>query len=520
MDFLKQMENTANKSVEYNGAVTENGAVEYKTTGTKLLDMNFKVSSYRHMSDEDIVSDFVEAFNENQKLAFTWLFFVRDVRGGLGERRLFRVCLKKLFNMGALDNADINSLCNLIMEYGRADDIYTILDCGNKTVKECASVWIMTTLADDIAKMKAGKSVSLLAKWLKSEKASSKESKRLAKLTAVACGMSMKSYRQTLSQLRAYIDVTEVKMSADKWNDIDYSKVPSKAGLNYSEAFKRHDGERYSEYLAAVERGEAKINAGTLYPYEILHRYVGWYSEVKALDPTLEEMWKALPNTVNGKMAGSTLVVADGSGSMTVCVGGETTALDVANSLAIYFSERATGPYKDKYITFSSRSQFVDFSKCKTLKEKVEEALRHNEVADTNIEAVFNLILDTAVRSGASQEDVPANILAVSDMEFNEAVDGRSDRSLFDGIGERFKAAGYKMPRLVFWNVNSRTCVVPIQENDAGVALVSGFSPNVADMVMSGETDPMKCLVETLMKDRYVAVREFWEDVEGDLDLI
>ena len=516
MNFIDQMKETATGSVEFNGVLTENGAVGYKTTGTKLLDMNFKVASYRNMSDDEIANDFIVAFKENPALAFTWLFFARDVRGGLGERSLFRVCLKSLLKCGVLDSADIYSLCDLIMEYGRADDIYTIFDCGDKSFEKLTAMWMHEKLSKDLRNMAYGKPVSLLAKWLKSERASSVESMALAKRTAKALGMTSKQYRLALSALRHYIDVTERKMSANEWGEIDYSKVPSKAGLNYSNAFRKHDGERYNQFLAAVKNGEAKINAGALYPYEVVNKYTDgnfYASDINPFDPTLEELWKALPNTVNGKMAGSTLVVADGSGSMTVNVSGKTTALDVANSLAIYFAEKATGAFKNKYITFSEHPDFVDFDAvgCQTLRDKIIEALRHDEVANTNIEAVFNLILNTAVKKGLSQEEIPANILMISDMEFDRATCGRIDRSLFDGIKEEFEAAGYKLPRLVFWNVNSRTCAVPVQKNDCGVMLVSGFSQNVAEMVMSGELDPMKCLVNMLMKDRYKEVRKFFD---------
>lgn len=520
MDFIRDMENTAKRDIKFNGAVTENGALGYATSLDKLVDINFKVASYRNMSEDEIISDFMAAFKEDPVMAFTWLFFARDVRGGLGERRLFRVCLNAVLNHYNISKQDLMSICHLILEFGRADDLYTIKSCGmNGQFVFCD--FIDKVLRSDLQRMAEGKPVSLLAKWLKSETASSIESRVLAKETMYALGMSPKKYRKTLSKLRKYIDVVECKMTAGEWNKIDYSKVPSKAGLNYSDAFRRHDEDRYDAYLDAVKRGKEKINAGTLYPYEIVSKYIergtwGFERVCAELNPTLEEMWKALPNTVNGKHAGSTIVVADGSGSMMSRVCGNTTALDVANSLAIYFAERMEGPFKNKYITFSNRPRFVDLSNCVSLREKLVEALKHDECSTTNIEAVFDLMLKTAVGCGMEQSEMPANVLIVSDMEFNGATDGRVDRSLFDGIRERFEAAGYKLPRLVFWNVNSRTCVVPIQENDAGVALVSGFSQNIAEMVMSGEIDPAQCLVNTLNKDRYDVVKDVAQSIFGE----
>ena len=190
-------------------------------------------------------------------------------------------------------------------------------------------------------------------------------------------------------------------------------------------------------------------------------------------------------------------------------------ALEVVNALAIYFAEKNYDDFKDKYITFSSRPQLVDFSQCDSLRDKLRVAYRHNECSNTNIEKVFDLILTTAVNNHMKQEDMPRNVLIISDMEFDSCATcnngsrwyaNRPDARLFEVIKKRFENAGYQMPRLVFWNVNSRTGTIPVKENDLGVALVSGFSTNVCKMVMSGKTDPYECLVETLMSERYDAV--------------
>ena len=222
------------------------------------------------------------------------------------------------------------------------------------------------------------------------------------------------------------------------------------------------------------------------------------------------------------KGCGNTIVVADGSGSMTVNVGGNSgvTALEVANALAIYFAEHSSGDFKDKYITFSENPQLVDFSKCNSLHDKLKTALAHGECANTNIEKVLDLILTTAIKGHMTQEEIPQNVLIISDMEFDDCVTCgentssynwcatpvRPDNRLFETISQKFANAGYKIPRLVFWNVNSRTGTIPVKENDLGVALVSGFSVNVCKMVMSNKLDPYECLVETLMDERYDAV--------------
>jgi hypothetical protein len=364
--------------------------------------------------------------------------------------------------------------------------------------------------------MSEGKSVSLLAKWMPSLNASSETTKKYASIICKKMGDTPRSYRKLLSKMRKYIDVVECKMSAKEWNAINYEAVPSRANLIYNNAFLRNDEERRREYLGKLEKGEVKINASTLFPHDIVHKYMsggGWYQSLKSYDATLEGLWKALPDTVKG--AENTIVVADGSGSMTCNVGGNTsvTALDVANALAIYFSERASGEFKDKYITFSSRPQLVDFSNAKTLRDKIQIALRHDEVADTNIEATFDLILKTAVNNNMSQEDMPKNILIISDMEFNNACYSRPNETLFENIAKKYAAYGYKLPRLVFWNVNSRTGTIPVKENDLGVALVSGFSVNIVNMVMSNKLDPYECLFDTLNTERYQAVEDAIKDI-------
>lgn len=333
--------------------------------------------------------------------------------------------------------------------------------------------------------------------------------------------MTSRSYRKTLSQMRQYIDVVERKMSAREWAGINYETVPSRANLIYNNAFLRNDEERRRAYLGALEKGEAKINAGTLFPHDIVNKYKYSYG----VDTALEGMWKALPDTVKG--CGNTIVVADGSGSMESRIGGNTkvTALDVANSLAIYFAERSSGEFKDKYITFSERPQLVDFSNAKTLRDKISIARRHNEVANTNIEAVFDLILSTAVNNHMAQEDMPANILILSDMEYDRCATSGAPAvrngwgwyssslqsptaTLFDTIAKKYAAHGYKIPRLVFWNLNSRTGTIPVKENDLGVALVSGFSVNIVNMVMSNKLDPYECLLDVLNVERYQAIED------------
>lgn len=501
MNFIDGLEN------ELNVSVTENGAVGYKTTKSALVDFNFAVASYRHKADNDIVHDFVQVWNENKELALKFLFYIRDVREGIGERRLFRVAIKTI-----IDELD-NRVFGWIEEYGRLDDLFVFT---NSTMHFQMVEWVKNKLTDDMLKAKENKPCSLMAKWMPSINTSSKDTHELAKIFIKAFGVTAKEYRKMLSGLRGYIDVLEKKLCANKWDEVDYEAVPSLANLKYTDAFLKHDKERRQEYLKALEKGEAKINAAVTFPHDIVHKYneeALWTYKVKKYDAALEGMWKALPNYVQG--ASNILVIRDGSGSMACSIGNTNiTALDVATALSIYFSERADGPYKDKFITFSSKPEFVNLSKFNTLHDKLIECYKYNDCSNTDLEKTFDLVLKVAVDNKLKQEEIPA-LLIISDMEFDAATGNydywgkpvnNKNEKLFATIDKKYAAKGYKLPRLIFWNVNSRTNTIPVVENELGVALVSGFSTAVTKLVLSNETDPYKILVKELMGERYKQV--------------
>lgn len=499
------MEKFANNLTEvlnddFNKVITENGAFAYRTSGKALTDINFSVSTLRSCDDGDIIKRFIAAFYEDKNLALRWLFFAGDVRGGMGERRLFKVCFKYL----AENEPEIaKRLLPIVAEYTRWDNLLCLFDTE---LRDDVCKLYKKQLDEDVAAMANGESVSLLAKWLPSVNATSEVTKKYAKILVEYLGLTAKEYRKTLSSLRKYLNVVETMMSAGRWGEIDYAALPSKANVLYTEAFERNDKERRRAYLKSLSKGETKINADVLFPHDVVNKYYNGYM-IKGKDDALEQLWKALPDYVKGNS--NTICVADGSGSMYGTVGKtNVTAISVANSLAIYFAERCQGAFKNKYITFSQNPQLVDLSKGKTLREKLVIADNYAEVANTDIKAVFNLILTTAVKYKMKQNELPSNVLILSDMEFDNCArfgDNyvSDDERLFDGIKEEFENAGYKLPRLIFWNIVSRTLGIPLKENDLGVALVSGFSPVALKMVMSNELDPYVCLVKQLADARY-----------------
>ena len=510
MNFMNELRKTQDLDSR---VLTENGAVSYKTTGHYLLDLNFSVASLRGMSDKEIYDKFSLALEEDPILAMRWLFFARDIRGGLGERNTFRVCLK---NYAQRSPHIVYSLVELIPEYGRWDDLWCLFGIS-KELDEFVFKFVHDQLKVDIKKVRSAQPISLLAKWMPSVNTSSKATRELAYKFIKAFNMTEKTYRKTLSELRAHLNVVETTMSSNNWEKIDYEAVPSRANLLYKDAFMRHDPERRTNYLGALKSGEAKINASVLFPHDVVHSMnVGNVWDVRFKEnETAEELWKALPDFVKGD--NNTIVVADGSGSMETNIGNSNvTAWEVAHALAIYFAQHSSGQFANKYITFSSAPQFVDLNGT-SLYENLCIARTHSECANTNVEGVFDLILDTARRLHLNQNEIPRNILIISDMEFDACTRGSSygysrfrtfDRTLFEEIQEEWAACGYKLPRLVFWNVNSRTGAIPVRENDMGVTLVSGFSPVVCNMVLSGELDPYRVLVDTLMSKRYDPVQD------------
>lgn len=485
---------------------TENGATAYRTSGTNLVDFNFAISSLRGANEEKIQNYFSKVFYDDRMTAVKFMFYVGDVRGGLGERHIFKSCFKWLIK----NQVEIaQCVIGLIPEYTRWDNMIDML--GTDEVADATIIGIIRCqLALDITSMKNNEGISLLAKWMPSENTSSAKTRNKARLMMRALGLSARVYRRTLSTLRKYLDVVEVKASSNNWSEIDYETVPSQANLKYKNAFIKHDEDRRKMFLESLKSGEAKINAGTLQCHEIIRKYIGeysWYgnSEIKSVDDTLEELWKNLPNYETG----NAMVVRDGSGSMySGYYNGNVRPIDVATGLAIYMAEHANGIWKDKFITFSNRPSIIDLKRGKNLREKIDICLNENDVANTNVEATMELILNTAIKNNLKQEEMPESIIIVSDMQFDMGC-SRWNESLFDAIVRKYEENGYKMPRLVFWNVNERTATtIPMQKNELGLVLCGGFSTAVMKMFMSVELDPYKILLEQINSERYDLVQE------------
>lgn len=499
MNFLEGLKHSSNISY------TENNAKGYSTTFNPIVDMSFRLPHYRNDKNSALV-DFNDALNFDITYAYKFLFYIRDVGSGAGERSLFRSIIAKEANSHP---KRIKELLHLIPEYGRWDDLWVLLDTP---LKNDVVGLVSHQIQVDRYNARDGKPISLLGKWLPSEQASSKITKRYSDILREGLKMSNKQYRKLLSGMRKYIDVVERKMSDNKWGEVDYEKVPSKASINYNGAFLRHDESRRREFLEDVVRGEKKINSSTLYPYEIIKQLPNPNLSLGSPDRlAILAQWKNLPNVLEG--GESTIVVMDSSGSMFSSVG-NTSAYNIALSLAAYCAEKLPDNYKDKVITFSQTPRYIELNG--DIVDKIYKLQSYSEVANTDIEKVFDLILDTAVKHALLQEELPKNVLIISDMEFDVARTANysyyrsnasqevSEETLFDTIREKYRKYSYELPHLIFWNVASRTNTIPeIKEN---VTLVSGFSQNMLKVALGGEYNPWDNLKKVLDSDRYKSI--------------
>lgn len=478
---------------EANRTTTENGAATLRSTMSDCLDFFATAGALRNASEEEILNRFIRAYAEDKDLAIKALFYARDVIGGLGERRLFRVILNYL---AGNDPEAVRKNIKNVAHFGRFDDLLSLMDtpCERDVIE-----YIKETLNDDIKSLERDGSLSLLAKWLPSSNASSMETRRLARKIARGLNMREEEYRKMLSSLRAEIKIIENNLR-EKDYSFNYEAQPSKALLKYRKAFIRNDGERYMAFIEKACSNPSILHADTLAPYEIVRPFMKRDTEIDIKERmALDATWNALPGCADLK---NSLVVVDGSGSM-YC-GGRIKPIEVAESLGIYFAERSSGAFKDHFITFSTHPKLVKI-KGDDICEKIRYCLSYNECSNTNIEATFELILSTAVNNNLEQSDLPERLFIISDMEFDWCT-SNADMTNFEAAKAMFEEFGYKLPQIVFWNVNSRGNNMPVRMNEMGVILVSGTSTTVFDMIMDGDIDPYSFMLKTLSLPAYKAI--------------
>lgn len=502
---------------------TENGHAAASTTNSAVLDLYGQIGAIRDRDESDILDLFKKAIREDKLLAAKMMFYGRDCRGGTGERKVFRTMLK-----WAADNEpDILRMnLNLIPEFGRWDDLYALV--GTKLEDEMFGL-MHEKLMDDLMDMEDHRPISLLAKWMKSVNASSEETKKLGKLTCKKLGfVNEKWYRKTLSELRAYIDVVEKKMSTGEWSEIEYEKVPSKAGLIYRKAFRKHDETRYNEYISSVEKGEKKINVAMNTPQDLVHAYIDqrciYNMGFKELDPTIEAMWKNQPDYIHSDE--NVICMVDTSGSM------YGRPIEVSTGLGMYFAQKNRGAFHNLFMTFESDPHFVSLVEGDSFLGNLRRTFDADWGGSTDLNKACRTLLQFAKNNNVPQADMPTRLIIISDMEIDAASGyrgyatrriynerfgcyewvpfNRSDILQIDELRAMYEQAGYKMPQVIYWNVESRDNHFQTRSDIPGTMLASGSSPKVFEAVMAMkdyEATPYDAMLEVLNGERYSAVQ-------------
>jgi hypothetical protein len=454
-------------SARQKDSLTFNGAITHSTSLSFCVDLFFLAGASRFMDEQDIITAFERARGEDKPMAYQLLFWARDARGGAGERRFFQVIAKHVL---AFHPEEWQAFSTLVPVYGYWKDVFAI-----EEITEDILNYLSVQLVED-------EHANLLAKWFPRKGPWFTAMHKYLKI-------SPKEFRK---KLVAMTRVVETQMCANQWSDIDYSKVPSVAMNRNRMSFYKHDEERFNAFNQAVLDGDAKVNASVLFPHELYQAIYRGENET-----AVEAQWRSLPDYLTNSDE-RIIPVCDVSGSMTGL------PMDVSVALGLYIAERNKGIFKDAFITFSS-TPTMEYVQGKTLADKMRSINSAHWGMTTNLEATFDLILTSAIRDNIPEDQMPTQILIISDMEFNAAVRGETN---YEAIESRYQRSGYAMPKVVFWNVNGRLGNVPVNAEQTGVGLVSGFSPAILTSVLACEDfTPRGIMLKTLGDKRYNPVR-------------
>ena len=468
---------------------TENGAVALNTSGDALLDLFSTIGSLREANEDRITRLFADAYKEDPLFATKIVFYGRDVRGGLGERRAFRILIRYMAEYHA---EALRPNLDLIGVYGRYDDLYELI---GTPLEDDMWAAMKKQFEEDLQNLNNGKAISLLAKWIKTADASSEKTRKLGILTAQKLGYPVYNFKRIVRTMRKKIGVIESLMSAGRWDEIEYSAVPSRAMMIYRNAFQKHDEDRYNAFINKAVNGEGKINSATLYPYDLIEKIFeyGWSTSRTKEDKTVEAQWRQLPNYV--EEGTNALVIADTSGSMD----GRPMATSIG--LAIYFAERNKGAYHNMWMSFSSNPH-IHVLKGETLAQKIQSIDMNDWSGNTDLKAAFDLVLKIALDNNVPPEEMPKSLIVISDMEIDYC--GNKEWTFYDKMSAKFRKAGYEIPNIIFWNVNSRHDIFHADSKRKGVQLCSGQSTSVFKQMMAcvGMT-PVEAMIKTINSNRY-----------------
>jgi hypothetical protein len=464
------------EALQTENTTTKNGMITNSSSLNECVNLFFSIGAMRAKGADKVVSLFSKAFSEEPTTALRTLFWARDVRGGAGEREVFRNILSYL----ATDYPDVVKVnLNLIPEYGRWDDLNVLF--GTQLENDAISLIVKGLKENN----------GLCAKWMPRKGVVFNKVRKALKLDPKTLRKSIVSLSNTVEQ----------KMCSKEWAKIEYPKIPSLAMSRYSKAFGRNDRERFSSFIESLKKGEVKVNAGALYPYDVTKNLNLGNRDLA------NEQWKALPNYMEGSTE-LILPLVDVSGSMGCPVGGNSnlTCMDVAISLGLYISERNEGAFKDMFMTFSSTPQVQKLMG--SLSDRYRQLSRADWGMSTSLESVFKTILNQAVRFNIPQEEMPSKVLILSDMQFDSAIRDGAKVTALKMIEGMYAEAGYTVPGVIFWNLHASGGNFPARFDERGTALISGFSPSILKSVLSNPDSltPVNIMNETVHSERYEPV--------------
>lgn len=485
---------------EANSTYTENGAKAYGTTNSSLLDLFSVIGALRNRPDSEIERLFDKAFKEEPLYALKCVFYARDIRGGLGERDVPRKLLKHL---AETNPCVVATNMQYIPHFGRWDDLYVFV---GTPVEHAMWQFMRKQFEEDFENLtryekgekEALLKISLLAKWIKTPDSKSRKTRSLGAYTAIKLGYEVYRFKRILRKLRKALRIVERDICAKTYENIAYSGVPSLAMLKYRKQFMEHDSKRFKAYIEAVSACKSHMNTATLYPYDILRAIVLATDEDEI--NMLETQWRELPNYADSD--DSVIVMADVSGSMAGL------PVLISTSLAIYFAQRNKGAFHNLFMTFSGRPSFVDISRYNGLYETYREARNADWDMSTDFVAAMREILNLCVKNKVPPEDVPKAIICITDMEFDAACCAGNQTYISEMLESEYTKLGYKMPKIIFWNANSRNNVWHAKSDMPNTMLVSGSSASTFKTVIECiDYSPMETMYKTLDNSRYACIK-------------
>jgi len=512
---------------------TENGAPAHATTRSYCLDL-FTSGLLRNSRPKDTKGQLEKAWGENPSVAVKILLHARDIRGGKGEKACvfeslcwlrknkpatYKANLERFLEVGCFrDLLELSMRAGLGSEDGKSDklgggkDIFELELFASQLKRDLDTLASLRKAAADVEKAaaaetdgavspsisrkkkrkldgndaKQGASVSLAAKWAPTEKkkydkGGLKFAKRMAKLMYPENADRRKRYRVSIASLRRHLSIVESQMSSKSWDEIKFGHVPSRAHKLYRKAFKKHSEERYTEYLQNCKTGKAKINSTGLQPHELVRHFMRANGNG---DEAIEAQWRALVDDLKSKgKLEHAVAVSDVSGSM------NGVPMEVSIALGILVSQLSAEPFRGRLITFESEPQWHKVPVDATLREMVDSVQGMPWGGSTSMHRVFELILDIAVEAKLPQEALPKTLFVFTDLQFDQAAgEGDSQLTILERARQSYAEKGYALPQVVFWNLRATWFQgFPVQKDDEGVAMLSGFSSELLKMFMGAK---------------------------------